>query len=88
MILKSGIEVIFQNADVVFITDGECAVSEPFAEDFRKAKAEHKFTVTGLLLDKDSPGFAFSLEPFCERIYRTSEIVEGEIVKSILNDRI
>jgi uncharacterized protein with von Willebrand factor type A (vWA) domain len=78
----------FQNADVVFITDGECAVSDDFAENFRNKKAEHKFTVTGLLLDKDSPGFEFSLESFCEKVYRTSEILEGDVVRSVLGNSI
>ena len=79
----------FQNADVVFITDGECAISEPFVERFRKAKAEQRFTVTGLLLDTgEQPGFEFSIEPFCERVYRTSEIVEGEIVRGLLESRV
>ncbi len=74
----------FQNADVVFITDGECAVSEQFAEGFKKAKSELGFTVTGLLLDTESSGFAFSLEPFCERVYRTSEIAGDGIVCDLL----
>jgi hypothetical protein len=78
----------FQNADVVFITDGECAVSEQFAENFRKAKNERRFTVAGLLLDSDSPGFTFSLEPFCERVYRTSEITGDSIVRDMLRDRL
>lgn len=78
----------FQNADVVFITDGECKLPEKFTEDFREAKTARKFTVTGLLLDMEEPGFQFSLEPFCERIYRTSEIMADNIAQSILSDRI
>lgn len=78
----------FENADVVFITDGEYRISELFAEGFRKAKAERRFTVTGLLLDKAEPGFEFSLAPFCERVYRTSEIVEGALAQKLLGSRV
>ena len=78
----------FQNADIVFITDGECAVSEQFSDSFREAKAERKFTVTGLLMDKGSPGFAFSLTPFCEKVYRTSELVDDEIARAVIGGRI
>lgn len=77
----------FQNADVVFITDGGCAVSEPFAVNFRNAKTERRFTVTGLLLDNDSPGFEFSLEPFCEKNYRTSQLMGDDIARNLLAGR-
>ncbi|GHU93070.1 VWA domain-containing protein [Clostridia bacterium] len=77
----------FQNADVVFVTDGECALPEEFAEKFREEKAARNFTVTGLLLDKETPGFEFSLHPFCESVYRTSEIAESDIVRDMLGKR-
>jgi uncharacterized protein with von Willebrand factor type A (vWA) domain len=78
----------FQNADIVFLTDGECEVREEFADLFRQQLREQKMTVTGVLLDEGSPGFEFSLEPFCERVYRASEIAQGEIMKQILSSNI
>ena len=31
---------------------------------------------------------SISLTPFCEKVYRTSELVDGEIARAILNDSI
>lgn len=78
----------FENADVVFITDGECALPETFAAQFAKAKAAYRITVTGLLLDKGEPGFAFSLAPFCERVFRTSDIAGDDIARDLLAGRL
>jgi len=77
----------FENADIVFTTDGVCALSETFVENFKQKKAGHGFAVTGVLLDSESGGFPFSLEPFCSEVYRTSELSQETIVKSILTQR-
>ena len=77
----------FENADIVFTTDGVCSLSEEFTEDFKKKQSAHGFTVTGILLDSTSPGFDFSIEPFCSEIYRTSELSQEAIVKSLLTQR-
>lgn len=64
----------WSKADLVFITDGECEISQQFAEWFTASKAALGFTVTGVLMDQDSPGMEFSLAPFCNEIVRISEI--------------
>ena len=64
----------YQNADIAFITDGVCQLSEPFAETLRQKKAALGFHITGILMDQDDPGMEFSLEPFCDEIIRLSEI--------------
>jgi len=33
-----------KKADVVLVTDGECDVSDDFAESWARAKVEHQFT--------------------------------------------
>lgn len=79
----------FQNADILFTTDGECALPEAFLKELQETQAAKKFKVTGILLDQGGPGFQFSLKPFCERIYRTSELsmeqIAGEVVTSRIN---
>ena len=76
----------YENADITIITDGECRISNEFAEQFRNAMLKHKATVTGILLDKDSP-CGKSLEPFCDKIYHSKDITEEEIARQILSNR-
>ena len=78
----------FQNADILFTTDGECALPEGFLEEFQKFQAAKKFKVTGILLDQRGPGFQFSLEPFCDRIYRTSELSMEQIAADVVISRV
>ena len=78
----------FENADIVFLTDGLCELPEDYLETLHKEQAARKFTVTGILLDEGSPGMEFSLTPFCQKIYRTSELAGDEIMRSIISYRI
>ncbi len=86
--LKSAVKLIeseeFQNADVVFITDGECGISDKFAESFRNKSVQLKFKVTGIVIDTDATDMSFSLEPFCEKVYRLSELTGDDIAADII----
>lgn len=73
----------FRNADIVFITDGECEVSTSFADRLREKKYEHRCRITGIVIDTDDPGQGFSLEPFCDTVHRLSEL-NGDGVASAL----
>ena len=77
----------FENADVVFLTDGECALPDAYVERLRIEQTNRRFTVTGVLLDKGSPGMGFSLQAFCQNIYRTSELLGDDIVRELVNHR-
>ena len=44
-------------------------------------------TVTGILLDKGGP-CGKSLEPFCDKIYHSSDLTEDEIALDILNSKV
>ena len=77
----------FENADIVFITDGACALSGGFLDGLQVEQSEHPFTVTGILLDKGSPGMDFSLKAFCQNIYRTSELSGEEVVRELIAER-
>ena len=78
----------FENADIVFVTDGECELSEEYIEELQKEQAEKRFTVTGVLLDQDNSGMEFSLETFCQNIYRASELTGEQIVQELINYRV
>ena len=77
----------FENADIVFLTDGRCELPEDYLAKLRKEQTARKFTVTGILLDAGSPGMDFSLTPFCQKIYRTSELAGDEIVRGLVTQR-
>ena len=78
----------FQNADVVFLTDGECELPKDFITELHTEQAARRFTVTGILLDKGKDCFDFSLKPFCQKIYRTSELTGDDIVRAIVSERV
>ena len=78
----------FDNADIVLITDGECELPEEYRKELQGEQAAHRFTVTGVLLDKGSPGMAFSLKAFCQNIYRTSELLGDDIVRELVTKRV
>ena len=44
-------------------------------------------TVTGILLDKGGT-CGKSLEPFCDKIYHSSDLTEDEIALDILNSKV
>lgn len=73
--------------DIVFITDGECDVSDEFIELFDKFKADTGSRLTGILLDQGSH-FAFSLEKLADCVYRTSELLKDEIMENVIDGRI
>lgn len=77
----------YENADITIITDGECSVTKEFTQEFREKVTAYKATVTGILLDKSSP-CGQSLEPFCDKIYRSKDIAEDEIAVQILNSKV
>ena len=74
----------FEKADVVFITDGECELPDACQQELQAAQAAYHFTVTGILLDEGQTAMDFSLEPFCQKIYRTSELTDNAVVQSVI----
>lgn len=70
-------EATFENADILFITDGQCSISDELAEQLQSAIQDARCAVVGLLLDADNPGMEFSLEKFCEKVVRISEMDKG-----------
>lgn len=81
-------EECFENADVVFITDGECALSKTYLKQLQQEQAARRFTITGILLDQGQDGMEFSLAEFCQNIYRTSELTGEEVVQAVIRSRV
>lgn len=78
----------FDNADIVFITDGECVLPEEYTSKLQEEQSACRFTTTGILLDQGNEGMDFSLKAFCQNIYRTSELTGDAVVAKVINDRI
>ena len=89
--LTKAVELIesegFENADVMFITDGECHISDEFASNFRDKSKQLKFKVTGILIDTNEADAGSSLEPFCEKVYRLSEMTGDDIATAIITSK-
>ena len=78
----------FENADIVFITDGKCELPEDYLAELHGEQAAHRFTVTGVLLDEGAPGMDFNLKQFCQNIYRTSQLLGEDIVRELVAGRV
>lgn len=78
----------FENADIVFVTDGECSLSDDFTSELLAEQKARRFTVTGILLDKGKGSMDFSLRGFCQNVYRTSELSGDAIVQSLVSNRV
>jgi len=80
LIIKNG----YENADIIFLTDGICAISDEYAALFKDISQQHNFTVTGIVMDAGEPGMTFSLESFCRKVYRLSELTRDEVAADII----
>lgn len=78
----------FENADIVFITDGECTLSEEYQAELKRQQAVHNFKITGILLDSQNTIDGFSLDVFCQHVYRSSTLLTENIAWSMILDRI
>lgn len=76
----------FKNADITIITDGQCRLSDSFAQQFKNAVLQNKATVTGILLDK-TENCGETLTPFCDQVYHSRDLTEDEIAVKILNSK-
>lgn len=77
----------FEKPDVVFITDGICDVSDEILNTFEKLKSDTGTKLTGILLDQGE-NLKFTLQKFADRVYRTSELLQEQIVENLMEDRI
>lgn len=73
--------------DIVFITDGECDLPEEFLKVFEEYKSRTGARLTGILLDKGEC-FEFSLAKFADKLYRTSQLLEDDIIENLIEKRI
>jgi len=74
----------FENADIVFIADGEYELSEEYLHFIFDEQGNRKFSVIGVLLGSEGSSSSFSLLPFCKEVYEINHLTEDNLVKKIL----
>lgn len=79
--LKKALEMIntsaFKEADILFITDGDCGVSDKFKQKFKEMKEEKEFVTRGILIDMGRYHSSdATLREFCDDVVRISDIAE------------
>lgn len=79
----------FKDADILFITDGDCGVSDKFIRRYRNIKEEKDFKTKGVLINlgwgHSSEG---TLKEFCDDIVKISDIADLSDADSDLNKSI
>lgn len=79
----------FKNADIIFITDGDCYVSDNFSRKFKQIKEDKDFKTLGVLVNMGHGHVSdSSLKEFCDSITLVSDIADlndgnSEVNKSI-----
>lgn len=75
--------------DIVFITDGDCCVSDDFLRKFKKTKEEKEFKTKGILVNL---GYGHSsdssLKEFCDDITLISSVADLKDSDSEVNKNI
>lgn len=63
--------------DILFITDGDCSVSDKFKQEFKRIKEEKEFACKGVLVDMGrSRSSDSTLKQFCDDVIRISNIAD------------
>ena len=79
----------FKDADILFITDGDCSVSSDFLRKYKAVKEEKEFKTLGVLVDMGhghcSTG---TLEEFCDNITFVSNVADLSSSDSAANKAI
>jgi uncharacterized protein with von Willebrand factor type A (vWA) domain len=68
----------FKRADIVFITDGECTVSNEFLDKFREAKRKCEFQVIGVLINIGGSCSEASLAEFADQLVTVDQLTAGK----------
>ena len=77
----------FKQADIVFITDGDCGVSDSFIREFKKLKDDKDFKTMGVLVDYGHSSCA-TLNDICDSVTTISKIADAKNANSEVNKMI
>jgi len=86
--LLKAVEIIesngFRNADLLFLTDGDCSIDKKFTDDFKEKRTALNFSVNGIVLDKGTHGSTLSMNDICDRVYRLSEMTKDDLSEELI----
>jgi len=74
----------FEKADVMFITDGACEVSEEFTKVFMQKRDELNFSIAAVIIDLEGMLQSFCLAPLCKKVYRLGIANGNDIAADII----
>jgi uncharacterized protein with von Willebrand factor type A (vWA) domain len=82
--LRKAMEIMngnkFKKGDVVFITDGDCMVSDEFLKEFAELKKQKEFKVQSVLVNVGSGGGRSGVKEFSDKIINLSDLAKmGEV---------
>jgi uncharacterized protein with von Willebrand factor type A (vWA) domain len=77
----------FKEADIVFITDGDCSVADNFSRKFKQLKEDKEFRTLGVLVDYGH-NYRNTLQDFCDSITTVSQIADAKDANSEVNKMI
>ena len=77
----------FKEADIVFITDGDCCVSDEFRRKFKQLKEDKEFRTMGVLVDYGHTS-STTLNDFCDSVTTVSQIADAKNANSDVNKMI
>jgi uncharacterized protein with von Willebrand factor type A (vWA) domain len=69
----------FGQADIVLVTDGECAVNEEFLARLMKEKAAKGFCIYSILID----GYPQELHRFSDEVWSIHDLLDDNVVKEL-----
>lgn len=90
--LKCLEDSLYKKGDILFITDGQAAVSPEFLNRFKKVKEEKQFFVTTVLINIDGWASRGGVEPFSDSITTISSVADldeanAEKIFNIIKDK-
>ena len=77
--LRKGLEIMkesaYNKADLVFVTDGECHISDQFLKEYHVVKDERNFRTLGIACASANPAI---LKKFCDRSLSVGNVLQAD----------
>lgn len=71
----------FKNADILFVTDGSCDISDTFEKKFNQLKEDKEFRCIGVVIGESKHSYkryGSTLDSFCDKVITIEEIRDPE----------
>lgn len=78
----------FKEADILFISDGDCYLSDSYVKKFKQIKEEKEFKCNGILINSGGRTSDTSLKEFCDNVTFITNITDMTQADSDVNKQI